>query len=244
MNARATSSQTQGQASFEALVIIVFGFLLVLGIHHIGQLHSHTLHLLGESHFLSFVPNRVSDAPYQSGASLTVNRETVAMPFLNEEPLQSRYASIRLGDSTYSATQLELENQLGFDSATLLRASAQSAPSLRSKLPALGLSAKVGLTRHSFLLSGHGEADSTLAAQAKIASSASLWQKSFTHSSQLVNHSVATLQSIDQAWGRASLTSSWLMPWANEGVESKSSGQTLTLPRTQAVFTTLGNPLK
>ncbi len=244
MNARLTLSQTQGQASFEALVIIVFGFLLVLGIHHIGQLRSYTLHLLGESHFLSFVPNRVSDALYQSDESFTLNRENVAMPFLNEEPLQSRYAGVRLGDSTYSATQLELENQLGFDSATLFRASAQSAPSLRSKLPALGLTAKVGLTRHSFLLSGDGEADSTLAAQAKIASSASLWKKSFTHSSQLVNHSVATLQSIDQAWGRASLTSSWLVPWANEGFESKSSGQTLTLPRAQAVFTTLGNPLK
>lgn len=244
MKSRTTSSQTQGQATFEALVIIVFGFLLVLGIHHIGQLRSHTLHLLGESHFLSFVSNWGSDSRESSGASSTVNPKTLALPFLNEDPLQSRYASVRLGDSTYSATQLELENQLGFDSATLLRASARSAPSLRSKLPALGLTAKVGLTRHSFLLSGDGEADSTLAAQVKIASSDSLWQKSFTHSSQLVNHSVATLQSIDQAWGRASLTTSWLVPWANEGFESKSSGQPLTLPRTQAVFTTLGSALK
>ena len=244
MKSRTTSSQTQGQATFEALVIIVFGFLLVLGIHHIGQLRSHTLHLLGESHFLSFVSNWESDSRESSGASSTVNPKTLALPFLNEDPLQSRYASVRLGDSTYSATQLELENQLGFDSATLLRASARSAPSLRSKLPALGLTAKVGLTRHSFLLSGDGEADSTLAAQVKIASSDSLWQKSFTHSSQLVNHSVATLQSIDQAWGRASLTTSWLVPWANEGFESKSSGQPLTLPRTQAVFTTLGSALK
>ena len=244
MKSRTTSSQTQGQATFEALVIIVFGFLLVLGIHHIGQLRSHTLHLLGESHFLSFVSNWQSDSRESSGASSTVNPKTLALPLLNEDPLQSRYASVRLGDSTYSATQLELENQLGFDSATLLRASARSAPSLRSKLPALGLTAKVGLTRHSFLLSGDGEADSTLAAQVKIASSASLWQKSFTHSSQLVNHSVATLQSIDQAWGRASLTTSWLVPWANEGFESKSSGQPLTLPRTQAVFTTLGSALK
>ena len=244
MKSRTTSSQTQGQATFEALVIIVFGFLLVLGIHHIGQLRSHTLHLLGESHFLSFVSNWQSDSRESSGASSTVNPKTLALPLLNEDPLQSRYASVRLGDSTYSATQLELENQLGFDSATLLRASARSAPSLRSKLPALGLTAKVGLTRHSFLLSGDGEADSTLAAQVKIASSASLWQKSFAHSSQLVNHSVATLQSIDQAWGRASLTTSWLVPWANEGFESKSSGQPLTLPRTQAVFTTLGSALK
>ena len=244
MKSRSTSSQTRGQATFEALVIIVFGFLLVLGIHHIGQLRSHTLHLLGESHFLSFVSNWQSDSRESSGASSTVNPKTLALPLLNEDPLQSRYASVRLGDSTYSATQLELENQLGFDSATLLRASARSAPSLRSKLPALGLTAKVGLTRHSFLLSGDGEADSTLAAQVKIASSASLWQKSFAHSSQLVNHSVATLQSIDQAWGRASLTTSWLVPWANEGFESKSSGQPLTLPPAHAVFTTLGSALK
>jgi hypothetical protein len=244
MNARSTSSQTQGQATIEALVIIVFGFLLVLGIHHIGQLRSHTLHLLGESHFLSFVPNWESDSRELSGASSTINPKTLALPFLNEDPLQSRYANVRLGDSTYSATQLELENQLGFDSATLLRASARSALSLRSKLPALGLVGQVGLIRHSFLLSGAGEADSALAAQEKIASSAALWQNSFMHSSQLVTHSAASLQSIDQAWGRASLTTSWLVPWANERLESKSSGQTLTLPRAHAVFTTLGSALK
>jgi hypothetical protein len=244
MTARSTWSLTQGQATFEALVMIAFGFLLMLGIHHIGQLRSHTLHLLGESHFLSFVPNRVSDTLDLSAASLTVNSENVTMPFLNEEPLQSRYASVRLGDSTYSATQLELENQLGFDSATLLRASAQSAPSLRSKLPALGLTGQVGFTRHSYLLSGYGQADSGLAAQAKIAGSALLWQTSLTHSSQLVNHSAATLQSIDQAWGRTSLTTSWLVPWANDGLESKSSGQPLELPRAQAVLTNLGSALK
>lgn len=244
MNARSTSSQTQGQATFEALVMIVFGFLLVLGIHHIGQLRSHTLNLLGESHFLSFIPNWEADSLELAGATSTVNPKTLAMPFLNEDPLQSRYANVRLGDSTYSATQLELEHQLGVDSATLLRASARSAPSLRSRLPALGLMGQVGLTRHSFLLSGDGEAGSTLAAQVKIASSAALWQNSFMHSSQLVNHSAASLQSIDQAWGRASLTTSWLVPWANEGLESKSSGHTLTLPRAQAVFTTLGSALK
>lgn len=244
MSARLTQSQAQGQATVEALLIIVFGFLLVLGIHHIGQLRSHTLHLIGESHFLSFVPNRIPDALDSSSASSTVSLETLAKPHSNDEPLQYRYATVRLGDSAYSATQLELENQLGFDSATLLRASAQSAPSLRSKLPALGLTAKVGLTRHSFLLSGYGQADSTMAAQAKIAGSDALWQKSFSRSSELVNHSVATLQSIDQAWGRASLTTSWLVPWANEGFESKSSGQPLTLPRSHAVFTTLGSALK
>lgn len=244
MNARSTSSQTQGQATIEALVIIVFGFLLVLGIHHIGQLRSHTLHLLGESHFFSFLPNWAADSQEPSGASSTVNPETVAMPFFNEDPLQSRYASVRLGDSTYSATQLELENQLGFDSATLLRASARSAPSLRSKLPALGLVGQVGLTRHSFLLSGAGEADSTQAAQEKIASSAALWQNSFMDSSQLVTQSAAALQSIDQAWGRASLTTSWLVPWANESLGSKSLGQTLALPREQTVFTSLGSSLK
>jgi hypothetical protein len=244
MSAQSTPSQTQGQATFEALLIILFGFLLVLGIHHLGQLRSHTLHLLGESHFLSFLPNRVSDAQDPSGASSTVNAVPVAMPLSNDERLQHRYVTVRLGDLTYSRMQLELENQLGFDSATMLRTSVQSAPSLRSKLPALGLTGKVGLTRHSFLLPGYGQADSTLAAQAKIAGSDALWQKSFSHSSQLVNQSATTLQSIDQAWGRASPTTSWLVPWANEGLESKSSGQTLTLPHAQAAFTNLGSALK
>jgi hypothetical protein len=244
MNSRLISSLTLGQATFEALLTIIFGFLLVLGIHHSGQLRSQTLYLLGESHFLSFVPNPISAAQGQPGASSTVNPETVAIPFSNEEPLQSRYASMRLDASSYGATHLELENQLGFDSETLLRASAQSTPSLRSSLPARGLTSQMGLTRHSFLLSGDGEAASTLAAQATIESSALLWQKSFTHSSQLVNQSAATLQSIDQAWGRNSLTTSWLVPWANEGLESRSSRQTLTLPHSQTVFTTLGSLLK
>ena len=60
MSARLTQSQAQGQATVEALLIIVFGFLLVLGIHHIGQLRSHTLHLIGESHFLILIEENLT----------------------------------------------------------------------------------------------------------------------------------------------------------------------------------------
>ncbi len=217
MKARLTSSQSHGQATVEALLMIVFGFLLVLGIHHLGQLRSSTLDLLGESHFLSFTPQRVKDG---------------------------LDANVRLGDSTYSSIQLELENQLGFDSATMLRASAQSAPMQRSTLPTLGLRGQAPLLRHSFLLSGYGQADSTQAAQTKIADSATLWQKSFSQSRQLVNNSAATLQSIDQAWGRTTLTSSWLVPWANESLVPGSRGPALSSQRTQAVYETPGGVLK
>ena len=244
MSGELTPSRAQGQATFEALLVIVFGFLLVLGIHHLGQLRSHTLHALGESHFLSFIPARVSGALDLSVATSTLNPDPVLNPFSNHEALQHRYATVRLGESIYSATQLELENQLGFDSATLLRASVQSAPSLRSTLPALGLTGPVRLTRHSFLLSGYGQADSTLAAQATIAGSDVLWQKSFTHSRQLVNHSAPTLQSIDQAWGRASLTSSWLVPWANESLVPEPLGPTSVLGPAQVVSKTFGKGLK
>ena len=51
MNIRIAQNQQRGQAAVEALLVIIFGFMLVLAIHHLGQLRSETLDLLGESHF-------------------------------------------------------------------------------------------------------------------------------------------------------------------------------------------------
>lgn len=244
MKARLTLLQQQGQTSVEALLIIAFGFLLVMGIHHIGQLRSLTLHLLGESHFLSFVPLRVNEGRDLSVAPPTFNPAIVSIALSNQEPLHYHYANVRLGDASYRATQLELGNQLGVDSATMLRVSAQSTPTQPSVLPALGLNRQAQLIRHSYLLSGYGQADSTKAAQTSIAESATLWQKSFSQSGQLVNNSAATLQSIDQAWGRTALTSSWLATWANESLVSGTRGPISTSQLAHTVDETPGGVLK
>jgi len=244
MRVRLTSHHNLGQATIEALLMIVLGFLLVLGIHHIGQLRSSTLDLLGESHFLSFIPPSVNDAQAPSVASAIFNRATVSIASSIEDPLQHRYAKLRLGASIYGSTLRELENQLGFDSATLLQASAQSTPRQNSMLPMLGLNQQAPLVRHSVLLTGYGQADSAQDAQTKIAGSATLWQKSFSYSKVLVNHSAATLQSIDQAWGRAALTSSWLLPWANESLVRDPLGHASALQRAIAIEQTLGGVSK
>lgn len=225
MRVRLSSPRSQGQATLEALLIIAFGFLLVLSIHHLGQLRSRTLDLLGESHFQSFTPSLVNAAKTPSVASTVMTPAVISIASSINEPLQYRYAKMRLGTSTYSATLLEVENQLGFDSAMLLRASAQSAPMKQSILPTLGLNRQSSLIRHSFLLPGSGQSGSVQDAQMKIAGSAMLWQKSFSQTRELVNHSAPTLKSIDQAWGRTALTSSWLMPWANELLVPRAFGQ-------------------
>ncbi len=240
MRVRLSSSRSQGQATLEALLIIAFGFLLVLGIHHLGQLRSHTLDLLGESHFQSFIPLPVNDAQTPSVVPAIVTPAFVSLASSINEPLQYRYAKVRLGTSTYSATLLEVENQLGFDSAMLLRASAQSAPIQKSTLPTLGLNRQSPLIRHSFLLSGSGQSGSMQDAQMKIAGAATLWQKSFSQSRELVNHSAPTLKSIDQAWGRTAVTSSWLMPWANESLVSGALGQVSGSQPEKAVEQTQG----
>jgi hypothetical protein len=225
MNLGFVSSKIQGQAAIEALLIIVFGFTLVLCIHHIGQLRSHTLFLLGESHFLSFIPTRlVSDVASPKSGDLNAS---VA--------LTERHANVGLIGSNYRAQQRELEKQLGFDSSTLLRASAHSAATLRSKLPALGLGELAPLVRHSFLLLGDGQANSTQAAQAQIGSSAALWQDSFTSSMQLA------LQSIDQAWDRARLNADWLLPWADEVLEPRLPERSSLLQPVKKVSQTLNN---
>ena len=208
-----------GQAGFEALLIIGFGFMLVLGIHHLGQLRLETLDLLGESHFLSFVPTRELDGLNDSAGTR----------------LSDRYASVRLSDSPYSAQQREIENQLGFDSTILLRASAESRGALRSRLPALGSFGQTLLIRHSFLLSGSGQANSAQAAQGQIAGSAALWQESFTRSKQLVSASAIGLQNIDRPWGRPVLTSDWLLPWADETLAPVHFRQTSGFKQTQSI---------
>ena len=190
----------RGQAAYEALLIIGFSFTLALGIHHLGQLRLETLELLGESHFLSFVPTKGLDGLKDSVGTR----------------LSDRYADVRQSDSPYSAQQRKIENQLGFDSTTLLRASAASGEALRSRLPILAPIRQTLLVRHSFLLSGSGQANSTQAVQRQIASSAALWQESFSRSKQLVSASEIGLQNIDRPWGRPILTADWLLPWADE----------------------------
>ena len=99
MSLRFAPTHQRGQAAFEALLIIGLSFTLVLGIHYIGQLRLETLVLLGESHFLSFVPARELDELNDSAGTR----------------LSDRYASVRLNDLPYSTQQREIENQLGFE---------------------------------------------------------------------------------------------------------------------------------
>lgn len=239
MSSSYAQHQQRGQAAIEALLIIIFGFMLVLAIHHLGQLRSKTLDLLGESHFLSFVPEQKVEITNHLGVlSAEVQRLGVqhsSAAASTRTRFSEGYASVRMNDSPYSAQQREIENQLGFDSNTLLRATARSGQTLRSRLPAMGLLGQIPLVRHSFLLSGFGQADSTQAAQQKIADSAVLWQKSFTHSKQLVSASATVLQNMDRPWGRPALTDDWLLPWANEVVGSRPLEQASTLKRLQIV---------
>ena len=209
----------RGQAAFEALLLIGFSFTLALGIHHLGQMRSKTLELLGESHFSSFVPTKQIDQ----------------LNDLVGTRLFDRYASVRLNDSPYSVQQREIENQLGFDSTKLLRASADSGRALRSRLPAMGPIGQTLLIRHSFLLSRSGQANSTHAAQRQIEGSAALWQESFTRSKQLVSTSAVSSQNIDRPWGRPALTSDWLLPWADETLAPEHFKQTSVIKQMQTI---------
>lgn len=239
MNVRIAQNQQRGQAAVEALLVIIFGFMLVLAIHHLGQLRSETLDLLGESHFLSFVSEKKLDLNNDSVVLLTKAQRFGVQHSSAAASTRTRfakaYAGVRINDSPYSAQQREIENQLGFDSSTLLRATSRSDRTLRSRLPAMGLIGQTPLVRHSFLLSGFGQADSTHAAQQQIAGSDALWQKSFTHSKQLVSASATVLQNIDRPWGRPALTADWLLPWANELVAAKALGQASTLKHMQII---------
>lgn len=200
MKQQSLSPKDQGQAAVEALLIMVLGFTLVLCIHHIGQLRSQTLYLLGESYFLSLIPTRAQ-------------REVDVM---SVTPLSERYAAVALPSQPYSAQHRKLEKQLGFDSATLLRASAVSAETLPSKLLTPRLAKQTPMVRHSYLLLGDGQAHSTQAAQAQIEGSATLWHDNFAVSKKITSASSQALRSIDQAWGRAPPNTAWLLPWADE----------------------------
>jgi len=219
MSGSIACTHQRGQAAFEALLLIGFSFTLALGIHHLGQLRLETLELLGESHFLSFAPTKELDGLNASAGTR----------------LFDRYAGVSLSDSPYSAQQREIENQLGFDSTTLLRASAASGSVQRSRLPALSSIGQTSLVRHSFLLSGSGQANSTQGAQRQIEGSAALWQESFTRSKQLVNASAIGLQNIDRPWGRPVLTSDWLLPWADETLAPRNFRQTSAFKQTQTI---------
>ena len=220
MSVRDVQNHPRGQAAIEALMIIIFGFMLVMGVHHLGQMRSESLHLLGESYFLSFLPQKIVNV-------------------LGSSSITERHATVRLAGLTYSAQQREIEQQLGVDSTTLLRASASSVSRVRSNVFTLDEDRQIALARHSFLLSGVGQAESSQAAQAQIAGSAMLWQESFVPSQQLVNSSALSFEAIDRAWGRPKLTSEWLLPWANEVLAPEPLWQTSVLQQPQTISQSL-----
>jgi hypothetical protein len=236
---RFAQTHQRGQAALEALLIIIFGFILVLAIHHIGQLRSRTLYLLGESHYLSFVPAKKLDMTNNLGA-LSTGSQRIGVQNLSVSPATSTrvtegYTGVRINDLPYGDQHRKIENQLGFDSTILLRASADSGATLRSRLPALGPIGQTLLVRHSFLLSGYGQAESTQTAQRQLASSAALWQQSFNRSRQLVSASALGQQSIDRPWDRPALTSDWLLPWADEVLAPRRFRQTSALKQAQTI---------
>jgi len=267
MSTRVVHHHNQGQAAIEALLIVILGCMLALGVHQIGQLRSDTLHLLGESHFLSFLPARIlvglnlSTVPPTLGVknlaidSSKLSSLAIAVPSpkfggkglsvaSNREPLIERHATVQWADSTYSSKQREIETQLGFDSAILLQASAHVVPTLANRPSALGLARQTPLVRHSFILSGYGQAESSLAAQNQVSGSAALWHQSFASSKQLVNSSGLTLQGIDQSWGRVQLTADWLLPWANEVFVPELLGQVSVQTKTSIVSSTFDDLFK
>ena len=191
MSLRLIKHQCAGQASFEALLVIALGLSLLVSIQVVGNLRSVTLDLLAESRFLSSLPQE------------ELQKQQLAAHTLADEAL-------------YSTQQRTIERQVGFDSSRVLRATAHAKPAAPLVFQARTDRLQQPLKRHSFLVSGAGNADSTQEAQNTIAQSESLWQKPALESKALIAASALRLTSIDLAWGRAKVTTDWLLPWAAE----------------------------
>ena len=191
MSLRLIKHQCAGQASFEALLVIALGLSLLVSIQVVGNLRSVTLDLLAESRFLSSLPQE------------ELQKQQLAAHTLADEAL-------------YSTQQRTIERQVGFDSSRVLRATAHAKPAAPLVFQARTDRLQQPLKRHSFLVSGAGNADSTQEAQNTIAQSESLWQKPALESSALIAASALRVTSIDLAWGRAKVTTDWLLPWAAE----------------------------
>ena len=191
MSLRLIKHQCVGQASFEALLVISLGLSLLVSIQVVGNLRSVTLDLLAESRFLSSLPEA------------ELQKQQLATHTLADEAL-------------YSTQQRTIERQVGFDSSGVLRATAHANPAAPLVFQAQTDRLQQPLKRHSFFVSGAGNAHSTQEAQNTIAQSESLWQKPALESKALIAASALRLTPIDLAWGRAKVTTDWLLPWAAE----------------------------
>ena len=191
MSLRLIKHQCVGQASFEALLVISLGLSLLVSIQVVGNLRSVTLDLLAESRFLSSLPEA------------ELQKQQLATHTFADEAL-------------YSTQQRTIERQVGFDSSGVLRATAHANPAAPLVFQAQTDRLQQPLKRHSFLVSGAGNAHSTQEAQNTIAQSESLWQKPALESKALIAASALRLTPIDLAWGRAKVTTDWLLPWAAE----------------------------
>ena len=191
MSLRLIKHQCVGQASFEALLVISLGLSLLVSIQVVGNLRSVTLDLLAESRFLSSLPQA-------------------------ELQMQQLAAHTLADEALYSTQQRTIERQVGFDSSRVLRATAHAKPAAPLVFQARTNRLQQPLKRHSFLVSGAGSAHSTQEAQNTIAQSESLWQKPALESKALIAASALRLTPIDLAWGRAKVTTDWLLPWAAE----------------------------
>jgi len=182
--------QENGQALFEAIFIFMILATLLFSIQFTGQLRVHSLELLGQSSYLTFLQsnqNAVSQAR-------TMPPQTTSAGLLN----------------TFAEQLLDIRDQ-GMIKVLSKQSQTQGAQSMANRY-----FGRVSVERASYLYVNAGQSDTPSQAQSRIEHSKAAWRNTSLPTQTMLQAYIEPLAKADAPWHRSRLSTEWLGTWAGQ----------------------------
>lgn len=189
----------RGQALTESVFILMILVVLLFSIEFTGRMRSHTLDLLGQSSFTSFLQSGKKVIPVEHVLDSRADKQGLLQTF-EQELLQTPYQGL----IKISARQV-------------------NAPALR--LSANRFFSHQALQRTSFLYIQAGNSRSATETHARIAQSRMAWRNTTLPTQKLLQPHIIPLGKIDAPWRRADIQTDWLSRWADQVPGSLQRGE-------------------
>jgi len=191
--------QEKGQAMFEAVCILVILATLLFAIQFTGLMRTHSIEMLGESSYLSFLKSTQKNITKNRLISLQPEREGLL--------------------NTFSEQLLDIHDQ-GVIKVLSKKSQTQGAQSIANRL-----FGQDSVKRASYLYTNTGQSDTPAQVQSRIAHSKAAWLDTSMPTLTMLQPYIAPLAKTDSPWYRGRLTTDWLGTWVGQSPGRKNIGK-------------------
>lgn len=191
------ADKQQGQAMLEAIFILMIFVTLLFSIQFSGRLRTHSIELLGESSYQTFLKSEQY-----------IKRHNIGIEKISKRGLLETY----------------FDQLLYVDDQGVVDVSRKLGTSNTDRVAGNRLFSAVPLQRTSYLYINSGHSRSGSEAHSRIAQSKAAWHDVTKPTHSVLQSYVAPLAKIDTPWQRGNLKMDWLREWADQAPGALKSG--------------------